>query len=67
VYPEITFETPGSFSNGGSMHQKHPPAKVARFKPPATADLFSSFSALNPLMDRNNTSTRELNMIKEIT
>jgi len=29
VYPDVTLATPGSFSNGGSMHQKHPPANVA--------------------------------------
>jgi hypothetical protein len=29
VYPDVTLATPSSFSNGGSMHQKHPPAKVA--------------------------------------
>jgi hypothetical protein len=29
MYPEVVEITPGSLSNGGSMHQKHPPANVA--------------------------------------
>src|SRR5688500_1944744 len=33
MYPEVTETTPGSFSKGGSMHQKQPPAKVARAMP----------------------------------
>jgi hypothetical protein len=32
VYPEIVEITPSSWSKGGSMHQKQPPAKVALSK-----------------------------------
>jgi len=29
VYPLVVAITPGRISNGFSMHQKHPPAKIA--------------------------------------
>ena len=37
VYPEVVETTPSSLSNGGSMHQKQPPAKVARASSCASA------------------------------
>src|SRR5262245_53367061 len=39
VYPEVTESTPGTFSNGGAMHQKHPPAKVAMAAPGGTVGI----------------------------
>lgn len=38
VYPEVVEMTPLSSSNGGSMHQKQPPAKVAFARLLASAD-----------------------------
>jgi hypothetical protein len=29
MYPDVVEMTPSILSKGGSMHQKHPPAKVA--------------------------------------
>jgi hypothetical protein len=61
----MTFETPGSFSNGGSIHQKHPPAKIARSKPDIELGLLFFPDVLNPLIEKNNTRASEVNIIKE--
>ena len=41
MYPEVVASTPSSLSNGGSMHQKQPPANVATALPGGAAGSFA--------------------------
>ena len=60
----MTFETPGSYSNGGSMHQKQPPAKVASIITGITEDLPLSLDSHDPFIV-NNAAIKTINIIKK--
>jgi hypothetical protein len=59
----MTALTPSSFSKGGSMHQKQPPAKVALSRPfKGVADPLPGPSALT-MLDPPRSSMKNINII----
>jgi hypothetical protein len=57
VYPDVTETTPGSLSNGASMHQKQPPANVAFSNFPAAVSVVfftGSFPATTAVAAKND-------------